>query len=126
MGTKLTPPRGATLYDFWNSQIAESINRALAKQKDDVLINLASNEYYRAIDTAALRATVITPAFKDYKNGGYKIISFFAKKARGQMARYLIQHRLTNPEALKNFDTDGYRYNPDLSNATQWVFTRRM
>jgi len=125
MGTKLTTPRGKTLYDFWGDKITTLINRALAKQKDDVLVNLASNEYFRAIDPKQLQATVITPAFKEYRSGGYKILSFFAKKARGQMARYLIKNQLTQPEDLQNFREDGYRFNPQLSSDTNWVFTRK-
>lgn len=125
MGTKLATPRGQTLYDFWGDKVTTLINRALAKQKDDVLVNLASNEYFRVVDTEQLQGTVITPAFKEYRSGGYKILSFFAKKARGQMARYLIKNQLSNPEDLKNFREDGYRFNAELSSETNWVFTRR-
>jgi cytoplasmic iron level regulating protein YaaA (DUF328/UPF0246 family) len=125
MGTKLVTPRGKSLYEFWGTQVTEAVNRAIKEQKGDALINLASNEYFRAIAPAELDATVITPAFKDYKGGRYKILSFFAKKARGQMARYLVKNRLANPADLKGFDTDGYRFNAELSSDTQWVFTRK-
>lgn len=125
MGTKLATERGKSLYEFWGTRVTEAVHRAIKKQKDGVLINLASNEYFRAIAPAQLDATVITPAFKDYQGGRYKILGFFAKKARGQMARFLVKNRLADPTALKKFDANGYRFNAELSNDTQWVFTRK-
>lgn len=125
MGTKLNNVRGSNLYQFWGDIITNELNKALVEQGDDVLINLASNEYFKAVDKKLLNATIITPQFKDWKNGQYKMISFFAKKARGLMARYIIQNKITNVEQLKNFDLAGYEYNSDLTQANEWVFTRK-
>ncbi len=125
MGTKLDNVRGDNLYQFWGSIITEALNEALTEQGDDVLINLASNEYFKAVKKKSLSATIYTPQFKDWKNGQYKIISFFAKKARGLMARYIIENQLTEVEQLKNFDFAGYQYNDDLTQGNDWVFTRK-
>lgn len=124
MGTKLATERGKTLYDFWGKQLSQALNKQLKTVKSDTLINLASNEYFKALSSEALTANVITPVFKDRKNGQYKIISFFAKKARGLMAAYIVKNKLTKPDALKKFKSGGYRYNKSLSSATEWVFTR--
>lgn len=125
MGTKLNNVRGNNLYQFWGDIITNELNKALVEQGDDVLINLASNEYFKAVNKKLLNATIITPQFKDWKNGQYKMISFFAKKARGLMARYIIQNKITNVEQLKNFDLAGYEYSSDLTQANEWVFTRK-
>jgi len=125
MGTKLDNIRGSNLYQFWGDIITDELNKALVEQKDDVLINLASNEYFKAVKKKSLNATIITPQFKDWKNDQYKMISFFAKKARGLMARYIIQNQLTNVEQLKNFDLAGYQYNGDLTQGNDLVFTRK-
>lgn len=125
MGTKLDNSRGSNLYQFWGNIITDELNKLLAKQESDVLINLASNEYFKAVKTKSLNATVITPQFKDWKNGQYKIISFFAKKARGLMARYIIQNQLTDVEQLKHFDLAGYQFNSDLTQGNELVFTRK-
>ena len=125
MGTKLDNDRGTNLYQFWGNVITEELNKVLKAQKADVLINLASNEYFKAINKKQLNAKIITPQFKDWKNGQYKIISFYAKKARGLMARYIIQNQLTNPEQLKNFDMAGYQYSSDLTQGNDLVFTRK-
>ncbi|WP_371378151.1 peroxide stress protein YaaA [Thalassotalea aquiviva] len=125
MGTKLANERGDNLYQFWDGIITDKVNQALANQGDDALVNLASNEYFKSVKKKQLQANVITPAFKDWKNGQYKMISFYAKKARGLMARYIIQNQLTSVEQLKQFDLDGYQYNADLSTATVPVFTRK-
>ncbi|WP_281556078.1 peroxide stress protein YaaA [Thalassomonas sp. RHCl1] len=125
MGTKLENSKGKNLYQFWDNIITESLNQALAAQGDDVLINLASNEYFKAVKKKTLAAKVITPAFKDWKNGQYKMISFYAKKARGLMARYIIQNRLTEVEQLKGFDLGGYQYSEEFSKGNDWVFTRK-
>ncbi len=125
MGTKLDNLRGSNLYQFWGNIITNELNKALAEQGDDVLINLASNEYFKAVKTKSLNATIITPQFKDWKNGQYKMISFFAKKARGLMARYIIQNQLTDVKQLKNFDLAGYQYNTNLTQGNEWVFTRK-
>ncbi|CAH0532668.1 Peroxide stress resistance protein YaaA [Vibrio stylophorae] len=124
MGTKLDNIKGANLYQFWGSQLAEALNQELAAEETPVLINLASNEYFKAVPTKALKAQVITPVFKDLKNGQYKMISFFAKKARGMMARYLMDQQATSPEIIKSFDVAGYYFVPELSTTTEWVFHR--
>ena len=124
MGTKLPNPTGKDLYAFWGERISGWLNEALAAQGDDVLLNLASNEYFGAVKRKALNARIIDTEFKDLKNGQYKIISFYAKKARGLMARYVIKERLTNPEGLKDFNYQGYRYSAEHSKADSLVFLR--
>lgn len=126
MGTKLDNVRGANLYQFWGDIITTELNNALAEQGDEVLVNLASNEYFKAVNKKALNATIITPQFKDWKNGQYKMISFFAKKARGLMARYIIQNQISNVEQLKAFDLAGYQFSRDLSQGNDLVFTRKI
>lgn len=125
MGSKLNNVRGANLYQFWGNIITDKLNQALVDQGDKVLINLASNEYFKAVKKKDLQAEIITPAFKDWKNGQYKMISFFAKKARGLMARYIIENKITHVEQLKSFDSAGYQYDADLSQGNDWVFTRK-
>ena len=125
MGTKLENIRGSNLYQFWGDIITHKINQALAEQGDNVLINLASNEYFKAVKKKQLQGEIITPAFKDWKNGQYKMISFFAKKARGLMARYIIQNKLNTVEQLKDFDLAGYRFSEEFSQGNNWIFTRR-
>lgn len=124
MGTGFANRRGKNLYHFWGDTITQQLNSELVSRKEKVLINLASTEYWGAINTKKLDAEVITPAFKDCKNGQYKIISFFAKKARGMMSAYIIQQQVNNSEALKYFNTAGYAFNESMSSATEWVFTR--
>nr|WP_314876621.1 peroxide stress protein YaaA [uncultured Pseudomonas sp.] len=124
MGTKLANPRGKDLYAFWDTRISEWLNQALAEQGDDVLLNLASNEYFSAVKRSALKARIINVDFKDWKNGQYKIISFYAKKARGMMSRYVIQERVADPEQLKQFDVQGYYYSVEQSKPDQLVFLR--
>ena len=124
MGTKLKTKRGGDLYAFWDEKITHAVNRVVADSKGKALINLASNEYFKSIRPKLLECDVITPSFKDLKNGKYKIISFFAKKARGMMCDHMILNRLTKPEELKSFDRAGYRYNEALSKGNTWVFTR--
>jgi len=126
MGTKLDNVRGTNLYQFWGDIITKELNQALVEQGDDVLINLASNEYFKAVNKKALNATIITPQFKDWKNGQYKMISFFAKKARGLMARYIIQNQIKNVEQVKDFDLAGYQFSRDLSKGNDLVFTRKI
>ena len=104
--------------------ITLTINQQLAKLKSTVVVNLASNEYFSAVNVKLLNAEVITPVFKDQKNGHYKIISFFAKKARGMMSAYIIQERITQPEQLKQFTVGGYSFAKSLSSERVWVFTR--
>ena len=124
MGTRLANPRGKDLYAFWGERISEWLNQALAEQGDDVLLNLASNEYFSAVRRKALAARVIDVEFRDEKNGQYKIISFYAKKARGLMARWVIRERIGNPDDLPTFALDGYRYSDELSAADRLVFLR--
>lgn len=124
MGSKLANNRGANLYQFWGDIITDKVNEVLAEQSDELLINLASNEYFKSVKKKNLKANVITPAFKDWKNGQYKMISFFAKKARGLMARYIIENRVNCLDELKKFEVAGYQYSSEMSNGNDWVFIR--
>ena len=124
MGTRLSNPRGNNLYQFWGSRITDALNQELEAMKEPVLVNLASNEYFKSVKTKQLKARVITPVFKDLKGSQYKVVSFWAKKARGLMARYIIQHKINFPEALKDFCAEGYQYSAAMSEGDQWVFTR--
>jgi cytoplasmic iron level regulating protein YaaA (DUF328/UPF0246 family) len=125
MGTRFPNSRGKDLYAFWGDSITEALNKELKSLKSEALINLASEEYFKSVRPAGLRVPVVTPVFEDWKNGGFKIISFFAKRARGRMARYAAQSNVTDAEQLKNFDEDGYRYCPECSSVDKWVFRRR-
>lgn len=124
MGIKLANPQGKDLYTFWGDQITEKLNQALAQQGDNVLINLASDEYFKAVKTAKIAGSLIKPVFLDEKNGKYKIISFYAKKARGLMSRFIIQNRLTKPEQLVDFNLEGYEFDAGLSAKNELVFKR--
>lgn len=124
MGTRLNNSRGKNLYEFWGSIICEYLNQELTSGNSPVLINLASNEYYKAAKEKNIQGRIITPAFKDWKNGQYKIISFYAKKARGLMTRYIIQNRIDDPEQLKGFDLEGYRFAESMSEGDNWTFIR--
>ena len=124
MRLKLTTKKGENLYHFWGEKITDALNVLLAKQDEPVLINLASNEYFKSVQKKNLDGRLITPEFKDWKNGKYKMISFFAKKARGLMVRYAIDHNIQKAEVLQNFDYDGYHFNLELSQADKWVFSR--
>jgi len=124
MGSRLKTDKGKTLYDYWGDTIAKALNDHAKAVNADVLINCASQEYFGAVDLNALNLRVITPVFMEEKPGGPKIVSFYAKRARGAMARYIIQRRLTDPEALTEFDSGGYRYVPDMSEADKPVFVR--
>jgi cytoplasmic iron level regulating protein YaaA (DUF328/UPF0246 family) len=124
MGTRLPNARGKDLYAFWGTRISEWLNHALAEQGDDLLLNLASTEYFSSVKRSALHARVIDTEFKDLKNGQYKIISFYAKKARGMMSRFVISERINDPEQLKAFDTQGYRYSAEQSSPDKLVFLR--
>ena len=126
MGTALATPRGKNLYDYWGDTIAAHLNERLAKDKSPVIVNLASQEYFRAADRRVLKARVVECVFEDWKNGQYKIISFFAKKARGLMARYAIQHRIATPKSLEKFDLEGYAFDPRASATDRLVFRRRL
>ena len=120
MGTKFANPRGADLYQFWGDIITGELN----KTDSSVLVNLASNEYFKSVRKNTIGARIITPVFMDKKNDKYKIVSFYAKRARGLMSGYIIRNRITEVEQIKNFDTDGYSYNAALSDADKWVFVR--
>jgi cytoplasmic iron level regulating protein YaaA (DUF328/UPF0246 family) len=124
MGTALKHGKAHNLYQFWGAQIATHLNQQLSSSKDPVIVNLASQEYFKAVDRKVLQARVIDCVFQDYKNGQYKIISFFAKRARGLMARYAIQHQAKTPQALQGFHWEGYGFAPDASNEDTLVFRR--
>ena len=124
MGTRLANPRGKDLYAFWGTHISEWLNQALADQGDDLLLNLASTEYFSAVKRGALKARVIDVEFRDWKNGQYKIISFHAKKARGLMSRFVIQERIDDPERLSQFDLQGYYHSAEQSRPDKLVLLR--
>lgn len=126
MGTKLSNERGKNLYEFWGSEVTEGLNAQLKKIKSKHLINLASNEYFKVVKPKELNAEIITPAFKELKNGDYKMIGIYAKKARGMLSRYIIQNQLSDIEDIKSFDVDGYKFNKKLSKDNNWVFTRKI
>ena len=124
MGTKLKNDRGDNLYEFWGEEVTKTINARMADSEDKVLINLASNEYFKVIKKKALNAQIITPRFEDEKNGQYKVISFYAKKARGLMVKYAADNKLTNVGHLKQFDLAGYYYVDELTDDKTWMFRR--
>jgi cytoplasmic iron level regulating protein YaaA (DUF328/UPF0246 family) len=125
MGIRLENPAGKDLYTFWGDKLTEALNAALAEQGDDVLLNLASDEYFKAVKPKKLNGRIIKPVFLDEKNGKFKVISFYAKKARGLMSRYVIENRLTKPAQLKKFDVDGYVFVPEESSDSELMFKRR-
>ncbi|MBW6536557.1 MAG: peroxide stress protein YaaA [Mariniphaga sp.] len=124
MGTKFGVGRAKDLYTFWGNKITKKIQEAIEESGSKILVNLASNEYYKSIDAKKLDAEVVTPAFKDMKNGEYKMISFFAKKARGLMTRFILENDIDNTDDLQAFDAEGYVFNPRLSKPGAPVFTR--
>ncbi|KGT89610.1 peroxide stress protein YaaA [Enterobacter cancerogenus] len=124
MGIKLANPAAKDLYGFWGDLLTQKLNEAMAEQGDEVLINLASDEYFKAVKPKQLNGELIKPVFLDEKNGKFKVISFYAKKARGLMSRYMIQNRLSKPEQLKQFDVDGYFFAADESKGNELVFKR--
>ncbi|WP_209332067.1 peroxide stress protein YaaA [Lunatimonas salinarum] len=121
MGVKLKNKKGKDLYSFWGSKIAKALDEAA---EAGIVVNLASQEYFKAVDRSSLQAQVITPTFKEYRDGTYKVIGLFAKQARGMMTDFAIKNRLTNPEALKTFQEEGYEYADTLSSEEEWVFVR--
>ncbi|MDO5693220.1 MAG: peroxide stress protein YaaA [Pseudomonadota bacterium] len=125
MGTRLKTEQGANLYQFWGTRIADYLNERLAGDKQPILVNLASQEYFKSVDRKVLRARVIDCVFEDYKGGQYKIISFAAKRARGLMARHAAQHQVDTPKKLEGFDLDGYAFAPAASEPDRLVFRRR-
>tara|TARA_A100001037_G_scaffold109578_1_gene99827 strand:+ start:663 stop:1436 length:774 start_codon:yes stop_codon:yes gene_type:complete len=125
MGTKLETSEGKDLYEFWGQEITNSINESISTHKSKYILNLASVEYFSSVKKDLLNGEVISPVFKDYKNGKYKIISFFAKKARGSMTRYLVENRIDSPKDISGFDYDGYKYSKSESTEFSPVFLRK-
>ena len=125
MGTKLETSEGKDLYEFWGQEITNSINESISSHKSKYILNLASVEYFYSVKNDLLNGEVISPVFKDYKNGKYKIISFFAKKARGSMTRYLVENRIDSPKDISGFDYDGYKYSKSESTEYSPVFLRK-
>ena len=124
MGTKLKNTRGNNLYEFWGNTITETINADLAQAKSELLVNIASDEYYKSVKESKIKAEIIKPVFLDQKNGKYKVISFYAKKARGLMARYLLENKIERAEDIKSFNTDGYYFDAESSLKGELVFKR--
>ncbi len=124
MGTGFVNSKGKNLYEFWGDKITHALNKHLIEASSSCVINLASQEYFKAVVPKKLNAEIITPIFKDEKNGTYKIISFFAKKARGMMSAYIIQQAIREPDAIKDFNLAGYGFNQALSSRNEWIFTR--
>jgi cytoplasmic iron level regulating protein YaaA (DUF328/UPF0246 family) len=124
MATKLTTVRGKNLYSFWGTQISESLKALLKQEGSGLLVNLCSVEYFKAIKPQSLDATVITPVFKEFKNGSYRIVAIYAKKARGFMCNYIIQNHLKHVEDIKSFNAEGYQFNEKISSDHDWIFTR--
>ena len=124
MGTQLATRRGSNLYEFWGKKVTDHINSALAEQSSKVLVNLASNEYYNVIQPERIDGRILSINFKELRDGKYRFVSFSAKKARGLMARYMVDQRITRASKLRDFDVDGYAFNNTLSDADNWIFTR--
>lgn len=124
MGTTISIAGKKNLYDFWKAKITAKLNQEFSETGKKVLVNLASNEYFGAIDTKKLKARIITPSFKEHKNGQFQMVSFFAKRARGLMSRFIIQNNISDPEEIKAFDMEGYYFNNVLSKGDNWIFTR--
>ena len=126
MGTRLKNRKGSNLYDFWKSNIANEINRLLPEHQEQTLVNLASKEYFNAIDQTKIKAKVIDAEFLEEKNGTSKVISFFSKKARGAMANFIVKNKITITKDLQNFDLNGYRFNQELSSNRKYVYSRSL
>ena len=124
MGSRLATGRGRTLYDWWGDRIARALNETAREAGAKVLVNCASQEYFGAVDAGALALPVVTPVFMEDRQGGPKVVSFYAKQARGAMARFIVENRLTDPEALAEFDAGGYAFSPELSEPGKPVFLR--
>nr|WP_199067440.1 peroxide stress protein YaaA [Chromobacterium sp. ASV5] len=124
MGTRLANPRGKNLYEFWGEIVTAKLNEQLEALGQRTLVNLASDEYFKAVKPKALNAAIVTPVFQDKKNGQYKIISFYAKRARGLMARWAAERGVVDPAALRGFDCEGYAFDPAASGELNWVFRR--
>ncbi len=126
MSKRLETPKSKNLYEYWGSGIADYLNERQAGQKAPVIVNLASEEYFKSVDLKALKARVVQCVFQDWKNGAWKIISFHAKRARGLMARYAILHKVSKPEGLHGFDLEGYQYDASASTENKLVFRRKL
>jgi hypothetical protein len=124
MGTKLPTARGKNLYEFWGTKVQENILKELKANKSNLVVNLASKEYFTVVGSLPTDVDVVSPVFKDFKNGEYKLISFYAKKARGYMSHWIIKNKVSKPEDLKNFDAEGYKYSKKLSTESEPVFLR--
>ena len=124
MGTKLENPKGKNLYQFWGDKITDLLNQDL-EEKNNYVINLASDEYFKSIVTKKLHNKIVTPQFKELKNGSYKTIAIYAKKARGLMSRFIIDNEIQNPNNLKNFNNEGYSFDSNLSDDFNYIFTRK-
>jgi cytoplasmic iron level regulating protein YaaA (DUF328/UPF0246 family) len=124
MGTRIGVGRAKDLYAFWGDRITEQLNADLEANEGEVVVNLASAEYYKAVKPKLLKANVVTPVFKDRTAKGYSVVMMYAKHQRGAMARHIIQHRILEPVELKRYTGDGYRYAPEESTASEWVFLR--
>lgn len=124
MSTKLSTSRGKNLYEFWKDRITDLLNESLTQEDEPVLVNLASNEYFKAVNSKKLNAKIITPTFKDLKNGEYKFIQTYGKEARGYLTRFIIKNKIDDVEGLKAFDLEGYYYSPEMSTADEPVFLR--
>lgn len=125
MGTRLATSKGANLYEYWGSTIAGYLNERQEGARSPVVVNLASEEYFKAVDRKVLKARVVQCVFQDWKSGAWKVVSFHAKRARGLMARYAIEHKVGTPEGLKGFDSEGYAFDEAASSADKLVFRRR-
>lgn len=124
MGRKIDTARGSNLYEFWGNRITDALNQQMQLSGSQQLINLASNEYFKAVKPKLLQGEIITPQFKEFKHGEYKMLGVYAKKARGLLSRFIIKNRLTDSQSIKTFCDEGYRYNKTLSNDNNWVFSR--
>ena len=124
MGTKLKTSKGQDLYDYWGTKLTTGLNEALKESKEGTLVNLASNEYFGAVQPKLLEGSLLNIGFKEKRNGQLKFVSFSAKKARGLMAKFIIKERLKNPDDLKNFDLENYKFNKKLSSELDWTFSR--
>ena len=126
MGTRLANPRGKDLYAFWGERIVDALNAALAEAKAPALVNLASEEYFKSVKVKKLAVPVVQPVFEDWSGGRYKVVSFYAKRARGLMARYAVTRRLVDPAGLHAFDSENYEFVPTASDGARWVFRRKL
>ncbi len=126
MGTALRNTAGKDLYEFWGGKVTQALNEALAGQRSKVLINLASNEYYKVVQAQNIDGRIVTINFKEWRRDAYRFVSFSAKKARGLMARYMIDQRAERADDLKAFDVEGYAFNEELSSRDEWIFTRHI